>query len=183
MLFSNRSKALICAILNVFNQYEAWSAQVVNTRKSLNFFRTIFRPLIGGCCLDWVSRKGSFLFIFILMTLWEKFVFVWKDGKLVCFRMENLVLLKHFIQSIPIHYLSVLQTPKLVINKIRKVMITFFWGSNDGKPKQKWCPGRFSASRSGREAWASGSCLRHNLLFIWNSLRIYTMSHFYGLIF
>lgn len=49
-----------------------------------------------------------------------------------------LLLIKHVIQGMPIHLLSVLNTLKQVINKLHSLMSTFFLGKIDGKPKRRW---------------------------------------------
>lgn len=49
-----------------------------------------------------------------------------------------LILLKHVLQSIPIHCLAILPTPKTVIDKLKRLMSTFFWRVSEGKPKRKW---------------------------------------------
>lgn len=39
---------------------------------------------------------------------------------------SGLLLLKHVLQSIPIHSLSILHTPKVVLDKLKRLMSTFF---------------------------------------------------------
>lgn len=51
---------------------------------------------------------------------------------------SRLLLLKHVLQSISIHGLSILHTPKVVLDKLKRLMSTFFWNVRDGKPKKKW---------------------------------------------
>ncbi|XP_042950164.1 uncharacterized protein LOC122282278 [Carya illinoinensis] len=50
----------------------------------------------------------------------------------------RLLLLKHVALSIPMHLLSVLSTPKTVVSSLNRLMSNFFWGSSNGKQKQKW---------------------------------------------
>lgn len=46
---------------------------------------------------------------------------------------ENLILIKYVLLSMPIHSLSVLSTPKTVLQVVLRLFSEFFWGEANGK--------------------------------------------------
>ena len=48
------------------------------------------------------------------------------------------MLLRHVLSSMPLHLLSVLNTPESVFKKIQGMFSSFFWGEHEGKNKKKW---------------------------------------------
>ncbi|KAG7979916.1 hypothetical protein I3843_05G155000 [Carya illinoinensis] len=50
----------------------------------------------------------------------------------------KIILLKHVLNSIPIHMLSVLKIPKGVYDRIRNIFSDFLWGSSSEIRKRKW---------------------------------------------
>ncbi|OVA13862.1 Ribonuclease H domain [Macleaya cordata] len=50
----------------------------------------------------------------------------------------KLIMIRHVLASMAIYLLSAVVTPKLVLQSINRIISTFFWGSQDGKPKRKW---------------------------------------------
>ncbi|KAG6673010.1 hypothetical protein I3842_16G088800 [Carya illinoinensis] len=53
------------------------------------------------------------------------------------FQGGRLMLLRHVLSSMPIHLLSVLHVPKVVIQKVNYLCASFFWGSQDRSIKRK----------------------------------------------
>ena len=47
----------------------------------------------------------------------------------------KLVLIKMYLNSLPLYYMSLFKMPNAVINKINSLQKQFFWGSLDGKNK------------------------------------------------
>lgn len=50
----------------------------------------------------------------------------------------KIILLKHFLNSMPIHMISVMNLTKGVIKGLTRIFSTFLWGSNDRKKKRNW---------------------------------------------
>ncbi|XP_042979857.1 uncharacterized protein LOC122310040 [Carya illinoinensis] len=113
--FCNGGKASLKAITDVLKIYEKWSG-------SLHLG-------VGLSFVSLVLRKEVFL-----LSIWE---FLLSQARLLS-SGARLTLIKHVLQSILVHSLSILRTPKAVIEKIYRIISTFFWGVKDGKPKKKW---------------------------------------------
>lgn len=60
----------------------------------------------------------------------------WKS-KLLSFG-GKIVLIKHVLNSMPVHLLSVLNIPKGVISRLQKIFSNFLWGSSVENKKRKW---------------------------------------------
>ncbi|RAL49251.1 hypothetical protein DM860_018124 [Cuscuta australis] len=52
--------------------------------------------------------------------------------------MGRLILIKHVLSSIPLHYLAVHSLPISVMNHLHRVMSNFLWVYSNGKPKHHW---------------------------------------------
>ncbi|RAL52378.1 hypothetical protein DM860_007235 [Cuscuta australis] len=52
--------------------------------------------------------------------------------------MGRLLLIKHVLSSIPLHYMAVQSLPISIINLLHRNMANFFWGYNNGRPKHHW---------------------------------------------
>ncbi|XP_042974708.1 uncharacterized protein LOC122306346 [Carya illinoinensis] len=50
----------------------------------------------------------------------------------------KILLLRHVLNSMPIHILSVVKVPKAVFGMINKIFSNFLWGSSLGNKKRKW---------------------------------------------
>lgn len=48
------------------------------------------------------------------------------------------ILIKHVLQYLPIHLLSEVSLPKIVISKLREWLLTIFWGMNRDRNKYHW---------------------------------------------
>lgn len=48
------------------------------------------------------------------------------------------ILIRHVLQSTPIHLLSTVHPPKGVLNQIEKVLASFFWRRSDGNARHHW---------------------------------------------
>lgn len=60
----------------------------------------------------------------------------WK-GKLTSYA-GRAILIKHVLQSIPIHCLSVMNPPLNVINSIQRMFAQFFWSTHIGGKSRHW---------------------------------------------
>ncbi|CAH9143431.1 unnamed protein product [Cuscuta epithymum] len=66
------------------------------------------------------------------------------DNKLSSWKMKmlsqggRLILIKHVLNSIPLHVVSVTNIPVAVVNMINLMIANFFWGTRDNKPKYPW---------------------------------------------
>lgn len=65
----------------------------------------------------------------------QKKVVGWKS-KLLSFG-GKIVLIKHVLNSMPIHMLSVLNIPKGVISGLKKIFLNFLWGNSVDNKKRK----------------------------------------------
>lgn len=153
VIFANGSKTTIKNIAKILNQYGEWSGQEVNKRKSSIFFSKRFPQSRRRILLRTIDfSEGGFPFNYLgvpiisgrlLVTHFEGLINRvrsrikgWKARLLS--NGSRILLVKHVLQSIPIHCLSILHTPKVVLAKLKNLLSTFFWGVKDGKPKKKW---------------------------------------------
>ncbi|KAF5454407.1 hypothetical protein F2P56_024075 [Juglans regia] len=147
---------VVDAVVEFFSglqQYEECSGQVVNNRKSsMVFSKHITEGRRRSLLRITGFSEGNFPFTYLgvpivsggllsanfeeIINKVRKRLEGWKTRLLS--NGTQLLLLKHVLQSLPIHCLSMLNTPKSVIGKIERLMSTFFWGTKDGKPKRKW---------------------------------------------
>ncbi|XP_042983328.1 uncharacterized protein LOC122312726 [Carya illinoinensis] len=154
VLFCNGGKASLKAITDVLKTYEQWSGQAVNKNKSHIFFSTQISASRHRALLRFTGfTEGSFPFKYLGVPIITGRLKIPHFDDLIAkvqSKLEgwqarllssgaHLTLIKHVLQSILVHSLSILKTPKAVIEKIHRIISTFFWGVKDGKPKKKWC--------------------------------------------
>ncbi|KAF5450402.1 hypothetical protein F2P56_030760 [Juglans regia] len=140
VIFCNGGKASLKAITDVLKTYELWSGQAVSVSRRRALLRfTSF-------------TEGSFPFKYLGVPIISGGLKITHFDDLIAkvqSRLEGwqtrllssgarLILIKHVLQSIPVHSLSILKTPKAVIEKLQRIISTFFWGFKDGKAKKKW---------------------------------------------
>ncbi|XP_042980144.1 uncharacterized protein LOC122310314 [Carya illinoinensis] len=153
VIFTNGGKTSLKAVSMVIKKYGEWSGQIVNERKSSIFFSkymslTQRRRILRTTGFSEGTTPFNYLGIPIvagrlLMAHFEGIINRvrdhiegWKTRLLSS--GARLILLKQVLQSIPIHCLSILHTPKGVIKKLERLFSTFFWGVRDGRSKKKW---------------------------------------------
>lgn len=141
VIFENGGKTTIKKIAEILNQYGEWSKQEVNKRKSSVFFSKSI-PLLGVEFFEGlpvlvkvvshlIIRKFQLFRDRLLVTRFKglinkvrSLIEEWK-ARLV-FNGSRILLVKHVLQSIPIHHLSILHTPKVVLAKLKNLLSTFF---------------------------------------------------------
>lgn len=86
-------------------------------------------------CPIFYKRKQISYYQHMIQRIRSK-IQAWK-GKLLSFSGRE-ILIKHVMQSTPIHCLSVLNPPTDVLNQIHKMMAQFFWSSCIGGRRRHW---------------------------------------------
>ncbi|XP_060170955.1 uncharacterized protein LOC132601926 [Lycium barbarum] len=148
IIFTSRTRSSIEMVLQQLRFYEECSSQLINANKSCflvapdtadNLIRALklstgykhsdFPITYLGCPLC-VGRKKIVLFNEVVSKIVRK-TNSWQ-GKLLSLG-GRAVLIKHVLQSQPLHLLVAINPPKTVIKQIEAYLAKFFWGSSDGK--------------------------------------------------
>ncbi|VFQ59731.1 unnamed protein product [Cuscuta campestris] len=66
----------------------------------------------------------------------EKLIHSWYSKTLN--QMGRLILIKHFLSSIPLHTLAIHTIPKSIIHTLNRYMTNFLWGQKEGSHKHHW---------------------------------------------
>ncbi|XP_042969088.1 uncharacterized protein LOC122301771 [Carya illinoinensis] len=153
VIFSNASKRSIRCLMSVLNDYEKWSGQWVNHEKSAIFFSKKLSLCRKRDILNETRFvEGHFPFVYLGVPIVDgKFKachfgpLLGKMGRKVSGRKSRLlsqggllILLRHFLSSMPMNLLSTLNLPNLVFKKLQGLFANFFWGEQDDKSKWKW---------------------------------------------
>ncbi|XP_042973207.1 uncharacterized protein LOC122305011 [Carya illinoinensis] len=152
VLFCNGGKASLKAITKVLRKYEQWSGQAVSKNKSSIYFSSQVSASRRRALLRFSGfTEGIFPFKYLGVLIISERLKIARFDDLIAkvqTRLEGwqtrllssgarLLLIKHVLQSILVHSLSILRTPKAVIEKLQRIISTFFWGVKDGKAKKK----------------------------------------------
>jgi len=153
IIFTSGRKYSLKLIMHTLATYERTSRQLVNKAKShfmlhSNAFRTTSdkvkkytgfhqkeAPLIYLGCPLFVGRPRIIYFSELInkvvnrITGWQSKILSY-GGKLT--------LIKHVLQSLPIHFLAATSTPSTVMKQIQGIMADFFWGWRKDKKKYHW---------------------------------------------
>ncbi|XP_059295507.1 uncharacterized protein LOC132048838 [Lycium ferocissimum] len=144
------SMELIMAILR---KYEKMSGQKINMAKSsLHMHQNVPAdisitveiatgierkdfPFMYLGFLIFHSRRRKGFFNVIMLKIMNRLQ-GWK-GKLLSFG-GRAILIKHVLQSMPIHLLSAVNPPDCVINKMHRIFAQFFWSNTIGGRSRHW---------------------------------------------
>ncbi|XP_059284841.1 uncharacterized protein LOC132038137 [Lycium ferocissimum] len=134
MIFSSESKKSLELILHQLKNYEKCCGQLINKEKiyflvapktsSLNIQR--IKSITGRKYATFNDMVNK---IVRKITGWQ--------GKLLSIGGRN-ILIKHVLQSQPIHLLVAIEPSKTVFEDIETYMARFFWGTTEGKKRYHW---------------------------------------------
>ncbi|RAL49346.1 hypothetical protein DM860_012779 [Cuscuta australis] len=153
ILFTNGSSPNLKQVHSFLRNYERCSGQKVNMDKS-NFFTLPKTPnhRINYMCSTLRMNHGTLPFKYLgvqifrginrahyCQTLIDQFNNKLKgwQGRLLS-HSGRLILLKHNLNSIPLHTLAVNKLPKSIIHLLHNKMCTFLWGHTEGKDSYHW---------------------------------------------
>ncbi|KAH0644524.1 hypothetical protein KY284_032408 [Solanum tuberosum] len=130
IIFTSRNKESMQLIMKILGDYESTSDQLINKEKSHflvlsnapnNIINTI-QEVTGFSQKDSpISYLGCPLYI----------------GRFLSFG-GKITLVKHVLQSIPIHTMAAVSPPNTTIKYIESVIADFFWVRDDDKRKYHW---------------------------------------------
>ncbi|XP_059310157.1 uncharacterized protein LOC132061337 [Lycium ferocissimum] len=153
IIFSSADVFSLQLIMEVLRKYENTSGQKINRDKSVVYMHKnvpgdvsitveivtgIVRkdfPLIYLGCPIYHSRRRKDFFTHILMKIMNRLQ-SWK-GKLLSFGGRT-ILMKHVLQSLPIHLLSAVNPHIGVIRQMHKMFAQFFWSNTIGGKSRHW---------------------------------------------
>lgn len=151
IIFCNGSKSSLEAHMKYLDWYQNFSGQLVNINKSCfitgnngnrdeivaattGFVKQDLPLLYLGCPL-YTGKKKISLFTPLIRKM-ESRLASWK-GKLLSFGAK-LTLIQSCLSAMPLYYLSLIDPPKGVFRALEKIIMRFFWSSNDGEKKCHW---------------------------------------------
>lgn len=129
--------------MNVLSTYERVSGQQVNTTRSyfiipVNAFRSTTErvkrttgfvqknaPFTYLCCPIYIGRQRIIYFSDIVSKVVSR-ILGWQSRILSFGGKATLV--KHMLQSLPIHLLSAISPPSTTLKQIQALCVDFFWG-------------------------------------------------------
>ncbi|KAK6803132.1 hypothetical protein RDI58_000916 [Solanum bulbocastanum] len=153
IIFTSGRRQSLKLIMNTLSCYEGTSGQLINKAKShfllhSNAFRsTCVRvkrctgfhqkeaPLMYLGCPIFIGRPKIIYFSDLTNKIVNK-ITGWQSKMLSYGGKATLI--KHVLQSIPIHLLSSISPPSTVLTQIQHIMADFFWGWRKDKKKYHW---------------------------------------------
>ncbi|VFQ98597.1 unnamed protein product [Cuscuta campestris] len=153
IIFCNSQSNNLIKVKEILKKYQEASGQEINYNKSrfycgkgVNTYTTLQMERILG------MKKGTLRFKYLgtpickgmlkkgdcgdLITHFSNYIEKWYSKTLS--QMGRLILIKHVLCTIPLHYMAVHSLPKSVINKLQQMMTTFFWGHTNNKKRYHW---------------------------------------------
>ncbi|XP_049364529.1 uncharacterized protein LOC125829336 [Solanum verrucosum] len=153
IIFTSGRKKSLELIMHTLNIYEETSGQLVNKDKShfmvhSNAFNstkdrikrvTGFKQKEGhitylGCPL-YIGRPRIIYFSDLINKVVNR-ITGWK-AKILSYGGRK-TLVKHVLQSLPIHLISAIYPPSTIIKQIQNLMADFFWGWKNDRKKYHW---------------------------------------------
>lgn len=122
-----------------FYVHEKMPLSICNTIKSRTGMRKGTFPFTYLGCPVYYCRKKSIYFEKLVRKIMKR-VMQWQN-RFLSFGARY-ILVAHVLQSIPVYLLSVMNTPKGVINQIHKKFARFFWGTTADNRKRHWWLGK-----------------------------------------
>ncbi|XP_042964506.1 uncharacterized protein LOC122298703 [Carya illinoinensis] len=153
LIFTNGGRMSMRRLMATLHRYEKISGQLISPSKSTIFFPS-HMSLARKNDLKGISgfEEGSWPCVYLGVPLYlgrlkislfdgilariQKKLAGWKS-KMLSFG-GKILLLRHVLNSMPIHILSVVKVPKAVFGMINKIFSDFLWGSSLGNKKRKW---------------------------------------------
>ncbi|XP_019261368.1 PREDICTED: uncharacterized protein LOC109239280 [Nicotiana attenuata] len=153
IIFTLGCRTSLMKIMAILQDYEQAYGQQINKNKShfmiassiFNYTNRRIQQLKGfsrkgspitylGCPL-YTGRKRIVHFNSLISKVVSR-IRGW-HGRLLSYG-GRVTLIKHVLQSLPIHLLSAVSPPKTVLRKIEKLAANFFWGMEKDKNKYHW---------------------------------------------
>ena len=153
IIFTSTDNTSLQLIMKVIEDYEAVSDQKVNKEKSyfmvtpktsngiidnikrITGFSMKNSPINYLGCPLYIGGQRIIYFSEVVDKVIKK-ISGWQS-KILNFG-GKITLIKHVLQSIPIHTLAAISPPKTTINHIKKLMADFFWGIDKEGKKYHW---------------------------------------------
>ncbi|XP_059284936.1 uncharacterized protein LOC132038264 [Lycium ferocissimum] len=153
IIFTSADVVSLQMIMGILKNYEQTSGQKINLDKSAIYMhknvtgdisitieiygginRKEFPFMYLGCPIYHCRRKKEFFNALILKIMNR--LQGWK-GKMLSFG-GRAILIKHVLQSMPIHMLSAVNPPMGIIRQIHKMFAQFFWSNTIGGRSTHW---------------------------------------------
>lgn len=153
VIFINGSKSSLNVLMNFLAAYEVESGHCINKSKScfivsekvaatriqtvadVTGYSQKSLPIKYLGCQLFVGRKKIVYFNDIVFKL-EKKLAGWKGNLLSS--GGRLILIKHVLQSLPVHILAAFDPPKAIINRMEAIFANFFGGQREEGQKFHW---------------------------------------------
>ncbi|OVA15314.1 Ribonuclease H domain [Macleaya cordata] len=153
IIFLNGRESSLQGCMEFLEKYSACSGQKINVEKS-SFMMHSSSPstLVNSISQTTGYQRKTAVMMYLGAPICAgRMKVIYFDGLLSKFRNKlagwkanflsqggKLIMIRHVLASMAIYLLSAVVTPKLVLQSINRIISTFFWGSQDGKPKRKW---------------------------------------------
>lgn len=136
--------------------YESASGQLINKNKGhfmvpSNAFPIIIRRINRMISFTLVSPKRTALYIsWMPYIYWQQKIIYYYHlvdkviARISCWQTNLLsyggrvLLVKHVLQSLPIHLLSEVSSTKTILKQIQSLFVDFFWGWKEERKKYHW---------------------------------------------
>ncbi|XP_069150536.1 uncharacterized protein [Solanum lycopersicum] len=153
IIFTSTDRLSLQSIMNTIRKYELTSNQRVNKDKSFFMvtdktnqdiidniknetgFCIQHNPITYLGCPLYIGCQKIIYFSNIVEKIIKK-IAGWQT-KILNFG-GKVILVKHVLQSIPIHILAAVSPPKTILKHIHKVIADFFWGNDKDGKKYHW---------------------------------------------
>ncbi|XP_019190132.1 PREDICTED: uncharacterized protein LOC109184573 [Ipomoea nil] len=157
VIFVNGSSASLKALADVLDLYQQGSGQKINFHKS--FFVTSRRcPTARGSNMSRIlgMQQSSLPFRYLGVSLFKgrnrplyyQHLFEKVDTRLQSWQRKllspggQLILIRHILSSIPLFTIASVLLPRQTERSLETKFANFFWGVDNGKPKQHWASWR-----------------------------------------
>ncbi|KAK6782013.1 hypothetical protein RDI58_019809 [Solanum bulbocastanum] len=153
IIFTSTDRQSLQLIMKTLREYESASGQLINKEKSQFMIpdntsqniRDIIQEVTGFSKKDSpISYLGCPLYIGRQRIIYYSQL-VEKISKNICGWQARLLsfggkttLIKHALQSIPVHTMAAVSPPNTIIKYIESIIIDFFWGREQDRRKYHW---------------------------------------------
>lgn len=129
------SRQLINKTKSALYMHESAPIEVVHTVERITGIGSQEFPFTYLGCLIFYTRRKIDFFDALIKKVMDK-LHSWK-GKLLS-TSGRAILIKHVLQSMPIHLLPAVNSPPSVINKLHRMFAQYFWSSSIGGRSRHW---------------------------------------------
>ncbi|KAK4707107.1 hypothetical protein R3W88_033321 [Solanum pinnatisectum] len=150
IIFTSTDRHSMKIIMNTLKEYEHTSDQLINKEKShfmipsntsqniidsiqeVTGFSKKDSPITYLGCPLYIGRQRIIYYSHLVEKVSKK-ICGWQ-GKILSFE-GKITLIKHVLQSMPIHTMFAISPPNTTIKYIESIIADFFWGRDQGKRK------------------------------------------------